>query len=403
MNVLFLSAWCPFPADNGVKLRTYHLLQGLSRSHTIDLVSFCPEGDDGAKAAHLRTFCHEVRLLDETPFAGRRVSRLKSSFALQPHSTLANHSSGMSALARQQAAAGRYDLVLSSELHMLPYALPLGLPIVFEDLELAHLHSQLRQSASPRRRMRAALTWWKTSRYLRIALRHVAGVSVVSEEERAIVNRLVPHDLPLAVVPNGVDLQGCAGDWPAPAADTLIYPGSLSYDANFDAVGYFLEDIWPRIKATRPAARFMVTGRADPEQLRALPRAEGVEFTGYLPDVRPAVARAWAEVVPLRKGSGTRLKILEALALGTPVITTAKGIEGLDLRPEAELLLAETAAAFAGQTLRLLASPELRSRLAEQGRQAVARYDWAHAVGRLEALLERSLGRRPRRSSHLSA
>src|SRR5687767_11434171 len=123
MNILFLSAWCPYPADNGSKLRIYHLLRGLGRRHAVDLVSFCPE----------------AQLRRETPFAGRRVSRLKSGLALQPHSTLANHSPAMAALACATAAAGRYDLVLASQLHMLPYALPLGLPIVLEELELATL------------------------------------------------------------------------------------------------------------------------------------------------------------------------------------------------------------------------------------------------------------------------
>jgi glycosyltransferase involved in cell wall biosynthesis len=127
--------------------------------------------------------------------------------------------------------------------------------------------------------------------------------------------------------------------------------------------------------------RLWVTGRAAPEQIAALPVADGVEFTGYLDDVRPAVARAWAEVVPLRKGGGTRLKVLEALALGTPVVSTSKGVEGLDLEDGRHVLVADTADAFAAATERLLGQPELRARLGEAGRQVVRqRYDW-RAIG----------------------
>jgi glycosyltransferase involved in cell wall biosynthesis len=395
MNILFLSAWCPYPADNGSKLRIAHLVRGLAAAHAVDFISFCSEGDEGSRAAQLRSYCREVHLLHETPFAARRVSRLRSGLAPQPHSLLADHSPTMAALAGGQAASRDYDIVVASELHMLPYALPLHLPIVLEDLELAALRDQVARAGSPRRWLRAALTWWKTARYLRSVLRGVAGVSVVSDAERAIVDGLAPRHCPLEVVPNGVDLAGCAGDWPPPEPDTLIYPGALSYDANFDAVAYFLQAIWPRVRAARPATRLRVTGRATPAQIQALPPAEGVEFTGYLDDVRPAVAGAWAEVVPLRKGGGTRLKVLEAMALGTPVVATSKGAEGLDLRHGQELLVADAPDAFADQTLRLLESPALRDELAWRGRQAAARYDWRLSVERLEQLLQRALPPRP--------
>ena len=99
------------------------------------------------------------------------------------------------------------------------------------------------------------------------------------------------------------------------------------------------------------------------------------------------MARAWAEVVPLRKGGGTRLKVLEALALGTPVVSTTKGVEGLDLMPEREVLVADTPQEFTAATLRLLDSPQLRQSLAADGRRAVARYDWSQSIKPLEQML----------------
>jgi glycosyltransferase involved in cell wall biosynthesis len=172
-------------------------------------------------------------------------------------------------------------------------------------------------------------------------------------------------------------VEGCAGLWGDPEPDTLIYPGALSYDANFDAMAYFLRDVFPIIKTARPKARLRITGKADADRRAQLPDVDGVEFTGYLPDIRPVVGRSWAEVVPLRKGGGTRLKILEALALGVPVISTSKGIEGLDLEADQHALIADSAPGFAAQTIRLLEQPELRARLVEAGRQIVREhYDW---------------------------
>lgn len=393
MRILVLSAWCPYPADNGTKLRTYHLLRGLARRHTVDLVSFCPDGDStGASAAHLGSFCHEVTLLAETPFAGRRAGSLIGLLSAQPRSLVANFSPAMGRLLHERWAAGRYDLVVARELHMLPYALLLmGARVVLEELELARLREPFLHASGPAARLRTGLTWWKTARYVRASLRRCAAYSVASDAEAAIATALAPGGIPSAVVPNGVDVAACAAAALEPKPDTLIYPGALSYDANFDAVAHFAADIYPHVLRARPGARLRVTGRATPAEIGALPSAEGVEFTGYLDDVRPAVASAWAEVVPLRKGGGTRLKVLEALALGTPIVATSKGVEGLDLVPGRDALIADTAEAFAAATVQLLSSPELRQSLSAAGRAAAARYDWARSVERLEALLEQAV------------
>lgn len=394
MNILFLSAWCPLPADNGSKLRIVQLLRGLARGHTVDLLSFAPQLPDAESLAALKTFCRDVALVPETPFAGRAVGRLVGLLSSRPRSVVANHSPAMEAAVRARAASGpRYELVIASELHMAPYALLLpGVPRVLEGLELAAIRDQ-QSGAGLRARLRYGLTWWKTRRYVTDLLRRFQGASTVSPLELELLRPLVPPGVPLVEVPNGVDLAACAGDYGPPAPDTLIYPGAISYHANYDAVEFFARDILPRVRAERPEVELAVTGRAAPEQVAALPACAGLRFTGFLDDVRPAVARAWAEVVPLRVGSGTRLKVLEALALGTPIVSTSKGVEGLDLTPERDLLLADAPEEFARQTLRLLASPELRARLSAQGRQAAARYDWGRSVEVLEGLIRSAVGK----------
>jgi polysaccharide biosynthesis protein PslH len=375
-RLLFVSAWCPLPADNGSKLRISHLLRQLARRHEVDLLAFAPEPPGAAALRELREICAVVELLPETPFAGRAGGQLRGLFSAVPRSVVANHSAAMAAAVRARTGR-RYDLVIASSLHMAPYALLLDAPRLLEEVELTILRDQFATQSRLIGRARYGLTWWKTRRYVAALLRQFAGATVVSERERELLRPLAPAHVRLAVVPNGVDTAACAGSFGDPEADTLIYPGALSYDANFDAMAHFLGAIWPRLRAMRPGVRLRVTGRAVPEQIAALPAADGVEFTGYLDDVRPAVARAWAEVVPLRKGGGTRLKVLEALALGTPIVSTSKGVEGLDLQDGRHVLVADTADAFAAATEQLLDRPDLRTRLAAAGRQAVReRYDW---------------------------
>jgi glycosyltransferase involved in cell wall biosynthesis len=201
---------------------------------------------------------------------------------------------------------------------------------------------------------------------------------VVSEIERDRLQRVSPGYRSIIVVPNGVDLDAYPVGAVPPEPDTLIYSGSLTYSANFDAVDYFLREIYPRLLAKRPGAKFLVTGKLDGVPVERLPRYPGVTFTGYLDDVRPTLARTWASVVPLRLGGGTRLKILEAMALGTPVVATSKGAEGLAVMPGRDLLIADQPAEFAAQTLRLLGDANLRQQLSRSARQLVeTQYHWS--------------------------
>lgn len=380
MHILFLSAWCPLPADNGSKLRIFHILRELARTHTVDLLSFAPEPPGDRALCDLRSICADVELVPETPFANRQVGRVSGFFSSKPRSVVANHSAAMAEAAGRRGRR-HYDLVIASELHMAPYALLIaGVPRMLEEIELTVLRDQFRTQRRARDRLRYGLTWWKTQRYVASTLRSFDAATTVSNAELKLLQPLASARTRLAVVPNGVDTS--VGSFSRPERETLIYPGALSFDANFDAVRYFIGEILPLVRAKRPNVRLRVTGRATPAQIAALPKAEQIEFTGFLDDVRPAVAGSWAEVVPLRKGGGTRLKVLEALALGTPVIATSKGIEGLALVPERDVLVADTPAAFAAQTLRLLDAPALRASLAEAGQRIVREhYDWA-VIGR---------------------
>lgn len=194
----------------------------------------------------------------------------------------------------------------------------------------------------------------------------------------------------VAVIPNGVDTEYMSGDFGPLELDSLVYNGALTYKANYDAMAYFLKEVFPRIQSGRPGVRLYITGKTDGVRIDKLAVNSGVIFTGYLPDIRPRVATSWVNVVPLRLGGGTRLKILESLALGTPVVSTTKGAEGLNLRAGEDYLRADSPAAFADATLRLLGNEKMRSELAIAGRNKVhEEYDWSIVGERLSEYIER--------------
>jgi glycosyltransferase involved in cell wall biosynthesis len=178
-----------------------------------------------------------------------------------------------------------------------------------------------------------------------------------------------------------------------PQADRMVFNGSLTYAANLEAVRWFVAETLPLIRAARPEARLVVTGRTEGVDLAGVADQPGVELSGYLEDVRPAVAGSWLAVAPLLSGGGTRLKILEAMALGTPVAATPKGAEGLAARPGEEILIADKPGALAALCVRLLESPALRQAMAEKGRRLVeGRYGWEGIGERFCTLVEEMVG-----------
>ncbi len=177
--------------------------------------------------------------------------------------------------------------------------------------------------------------------------------------------------------------------------DTLVYTGALTYYVNMDAMDFWLRDVWPRVLARRPSARLQMAGRLEGTRAAELPVYDSATHVGHHTDVRPLVQGAWASVVPERVGGGTRIKLFESLALGTPVIATRWAANGVEARDGEEILVADTAQELADATVRLLGDAALRQRLSRQGRALVERkYDWRVIGAAFEARLEEAVRHR---------
>jgi glycosyltransferase involved in cell wall biosynthesis len=394
MKILFLSSWFPYPPDNGARIRVYNLIRHLAARHRITLLSFVHDGQTTRDVKELASLCETIEVVPAREFRRTSLKALAGFVLSRPRWLVDVHSAEMERLVRRaQSAAATgpgYDVVIASGIKMAPYLSLLDdTPRVLEEIETTILLDELAHPAGRIQHLRAHLRWTKFSRYIRSLLReNVDGCTVVSAPERANLARIVPDFRPIAVVPNGVDMAYYRGFFGQPVPDTLIFNGALTYSANYDAIAYFLEKIWPRVRAQRPQARMAITGRTRGVALDRLPPDDGVIYTGYLPDIRPCVAQSRVCVVPLRIGGGTRLKILEAMALGTPVISTSKGAEGLDVTDGKDILLADTPGAFADGVIRLLTDDALCARLAENGRRLVeSRYDWASIGQEMEQLI----------------
>jgi glycosyltransferase involved in cell wall biosynthesis len=235
-----------------------------------------------------------------------------------------------------------------------------------------------------------ALEWRKLRSREANACRRADLTIAVSEEDRKRLTGLAPGAA-TAAIPTGVDTQYFHPNGRPTIPVRLVFSGSMDWQPNEDAVIYFGEAILPRIRARAPDVSFTVVGRNPSQRLRDVAARTGIAVTGTVDDVRPFLDEAAVYVVPLRAGSGTRLKIFEALAMAKPVVSTTVGAEGLSITPGRDIVLADDPEEFAGAVLALLDDPERRRALGEAGRTLVReRYSWEQVAREFEQCCERA-------------
>jgi polysaccharide biosynthesis protein PslH len=378
MRILFLARWFPYPPDNGSKIRIFNIIKVLSRLHDVDLISFSSETVTPENLNELHRYCQNVEVVPYRPFLPTRWKALLGFLAFRPRSVLDTFSVEMERCVKEAVSKNPYNLILGSQIDMAPYLLAIPhIPKLLDEVELTIYNERNSHQDNLLKSTQARFSWFKWQRYIDDLSNSIDAWTVVSMKEKNLIAQQMNKEASIHVVPNCVDVSSYQGDYGDLEQDTLIYSGALTYHANFDAVDYFLREIFPMIQNKRPGIKFLVTGRLNGVPVGRLPNCNGVIFTGYLNDIRPTIARSMVNVVPLRIGGGTRLKILESLALGTPVVTTAKGAEGLDLVDGRDIIIANDPADFAAAVLRLLGDGKLRESISSAGRLAVAsQYDW---------------------------
>jgi glycosyltransferase involved in cell wall biosynthesis len=392
MQILFISWWWPYPADNGSKIRIYNLLRHLSQHHQITLLSFAESVEaTPEQMEHLRTVCVDVEAIPKPQYQPGGLKAYMGYFSPWPRSVVDVYSPVMAAHVRSQVRQTPPDVIIASELQTMRYLeIAPHIPSILEEMEVTIYHDAVVRATNTASQFRARLTVTKLDGALNQLLKRGTAITVVSEKERALLRQSAPPDARIEVIPNGVDTQANQPSTTIqPQPFTLIYNGAVTYYANLDAVNYFIGEVWPRVRQHVSRARFTVTGGTGKIDISALKNQPGVTFSGYLPSIAPAVQASWGTVIPLRVGGGTRLKILESMALGTPVIATRKGAEGLDVEDGKDILLADTPEELTDAICQLFDDPALRARLSAAGRATVERqYDWAIIGRQLLDLIE---------------
>ncbi|MFO0877266.1 MAG: glycosyltransferase family 4 protein [Gemmataceae bacterium] len=398
MKVVIVDGDVSYPATSGKRLRTLNLMLQLSHKHEITYVARS-EGDaaqDQEAAAFLRQR-GVLPVLVPDPLPRKRglsfYARLAANlFSPLPYSVASHHSDKLRAAVAELVARQTIDL-FQLEWSGYLYAVPPQMPIVLQAHNIDSLIWQRYHEAEthPLRRWYIARQWQKFLRFEREAFRAVRDIVTVSVEDATLARQWFGVDH-FEVVDNGVDVHYFADVRPEAGSRAILYLGALDWRPNLDALELLLDAIFPSVRALVPEARLLVVGRSPPERLRRrIAAQDGVELHANVPDVRPFLARSAVMAVPLRIGGGSRLKVLESLAAGLPVVSTRVGAEGLALRPGQDFTQVNTPEEMTRELVRVLNHPEQARQQAIHGRETVAgRYDWSTLAVRLERVWEKA-------------
>lgn len=396
MKILFLTPQLPFPPEKGTALRNWGLIEELTTRHEVSLLSFRAPDQSANLPSPLAAACDQVVTIPQPERSLR--DRLRDLVTTGRPDMARRLVSPMYARELDDWLGREvFDIVQVEGIELAPYidvieASDQDLRIVFDDHNCEYVLQRrafLTDLRSPARWAGAAYSyvqWRRLRSYEAQVCRRVDAVLAVSDADARALRRLVP-DLCPSVVPNGIDTRRYHPRVAEAVVrpNSLVFTGTMDFRPNVDAILWFAREAYPLIQAEVPDVHLYVVGQRPHWRLAPLQKNRGITLTGWVEDVRPYIAGAELYVAPLRIGGGTRLKLLEAMAMGKAVLATRLGAEGYPLTDGREVVLADSPGQFAEEAISLLRSPTLRAALGERARSFVEeRYDWQVIVPLVE-------------------
>ncbi|MGC8878344.1 MAG: glycosyltransferase [Anaerolineae bacterium] len=394
MHILLLTPQLPYPPHQGTSLRNYNLIAQLAKRHQVEVLSFLDEGQSLAAAAPLLEMCSRVEAVPVPQRTTlRRIGQLLGSHL--PDMAWRLWSPHYRERLIHRLAEVRFDVVQIEAIELAPYlsAIEAAKPrplIVFDEHNCEWRLQQRAFLTDVRIPWRWPAAWYSLVQWRRLRryegdiCRRVDKVVAVSEADRQGIQAVAPG-ISIAVVPNGVDLEEYGNYRGAKEDFDLVFTGKMDFRPNVDAMLWFCDRVLPLIRRERPSVRLAIVGQRPHPRLERLRHREGVTLTGWVPDVRPYLAGTTVYVAPLRVGGGTRLKLVQAMAMGCAIVATSLAAEGFPIESGKHLLLADTPHEFAAAVVRLLDSPSTRDRLGAEARLFVqSHYGWERLVPQLE-------------------
>lgn len=389
MRVLLLTQVLPYPPDSGPKVKTYYVLKYLAQQHRVTLVSFVRESDKPEYVRHLETLCERVITVPITRSKTRDLRFLLESLRTgDPWMMLRDERPEMRA-ALAALASEPFDVVHADQTNMGQYALPFNGARKVLDLHNAlwMLYKRLAETTRPTSPMKYLLArdWPLLKAYEGRLCRQFDAVTAVTDEDKQLLMEAgAPDDI--TVIPIAIDTDEQAFINRRPSGPHIVHIGTMYWPPNIDGINWFLDEVYPLVKAQVPDVRCTLIGARPPESITRRGSADRtLNVTGYVEDPLPFLEDASMMVVPLLAGGGMRVKILNALSQGIPMVSTTVGCEGIRVTDGQDILIADDPAAFAAATIRLLTDAEVNRQITLAGRRTAEQlYDYRQACRPLD-------------------
>jgi sugar transferase (PEP-CTERM/EpsH1 system associated) len=403
-KMLFVSARPPYPLDTGAKIRSWHILSGLTQAYEVEVLTFRDPSIDNDWLREARHLGISRLEMVNNPGLNQEVSPsqfIKATLKGKPASVLKYCSDEFSSRFKQMTSNG-HELVHFEHVHLVgeAFSLPTGgkWPLITLDAHnvecqiAARLHEG--ESFSPRKAA-LAIHAHNMRRFETRAFEMADLIMAVSPQDAAIISQMTKGQAKTTLVENGVDKNYFTpGDPEEVKPGSMVFVGSMDWLPNVDAMSWFATQVLPFIRRQRPDCSLTIVGRKPHPEVAALHDPDqGMVVTGTVDDVRPYLRQAEVVVTPLRFGGGTRLKILEAFAMEKAVVTTAMGCEGIAYKENEHLLVADDPEGLARACLQVMNNPANRRELGRRGREMVLdNYVWSSITARMLSALDNILG-----------
>jgi glycosyltransferase involved in cell wall biosynthesis len=381
--------------NTGARLRNFHLANAVGSRAAVTLLQILQPGE-AVVTPPPSNFDRVLSVEKDRSYTYRKV--LQGMIGPLPVTVLNYTAASVTSYLKEILERGHFDLIQLESIHLISYLKTIqsmaSKPKVLLDwhnIESELMERYARSTKNPAKRIVAHRTAHLLASVELKALASCDAHTVVSQREREKLIGRCPSAV-IKVIPNGVDTASFHGENQILPRTSLLFVGSMDYHANEEAVLAFFHEVWPKLSSDLPELEFVIAGRNPSAAVKAI-SSDRVKVTGTVDDIRPYYARAAAVVVPLKVGGGTRLKILEAMAAGVPVVSTRLGAEGLEVQDRKNILLAD-APADLHKALRLVLSDQpLGASLSAAGRELVqSKYDWTELGNKLGALYSEICG-----------
>lgn len=392
MKILTISYLFPFPADSGYKIRVYNTLKELGKNNYVDLCCFYDGVVENSSLGHVKSFCKNVWVINKPGLSleTKIIRYVKNLLTPVPNNLFSAWDHEKIKILEQKLKSKRYDIVIAEHLiaaHIL-YNSRIQTDSQLLKIIINHnIESSLFRSIFFKKKMALIPYYYVKFLLLRNYEKNICNffdLCIVMSSDDKKKFRKICSDKKFIELPNGVDTKYFVKRPLTPTNHDFYYAGIFNYFPNIDAVKYFIKEIYPEIRRKVQDARFFIVGANPPKKILRYHDNKHIFVTGYQEDIREITSRCKICVVPLQLGSGTRLKITEAMSMGIPVVSTSKGAEGLDVENGRNILIADTPISFAENVVKLLIDSSLADKLSENGRQLMERkYSWSNICDQL--------------------